>query len=436
MFKQSRFITHDRYRRTLLSAVCIALASQINIQTYTPGFILTLSVFLLPIFLYFNGDFNPFQLTITIALASPIFRGILLFISHDVSTNTNVLYVVADMAFYLCYGTLYYVLYWRHGQRRQTTFFLTIVLCDYLSNLLEVSILLGFTHYTYRLFQILFVTALLRSLAACLLAFLYHYFTLMMRKEDHEQRYYHFIWVASAVKSEVYFMRKSISEIENIMKNAYLLNQKLEKTDVDPRDRDMALGIARDVHEIKKNYLNVIRGLGDYFSDDQDTPMQLAEILRVTTRYIREYLKAKQPEVVIEMHNQVDLVVPNHYYVVSILSNLIFNSADALLDQPSGIIQVTVTDAGDNIQINVSDNGCGMSPDTMAMIFEPGFTTKFNEQGDVYRGIGLSHVRIIAQEQFDGDITVDSKLNQGTNFQVTLNKQRLMQEEELWISTL
>ena len=130
-------------------------------------------------------------------------------------------------------------------------------------------------------------------------------------------------------------MRKNISEIENVMKNAYLLNQDLQHTDIDKAEQDKALQIARDVHEIKKDYQNVIRGLGDYFNDDEDTAMQLSDILTITTSYIRESIKAKFPHVTIEVHNHVDLVIPNHYYVVSILSNLIFNSVDAMENQPS-----------------------------------------------------------------------------------------------------
>lgn len=430
MFKQSRFFKHERYQRIALAAICIALASQVNFQTYAPGFIVTLSVFILPVILYFNRDFNPIQLTVAVAIASPVFRGLLLFVSHDVTPQTNVRYILADVAFYLCYGLLYYLLYWRRGQRGNTTFFLTIVLCDYLANLLEVSLLTDFSHYTYQLFQILFVTALTRSLISCLLAFLYHYFRLMLRKEKHEQRYYHFIWVASAVNSEVYFMRKNISEIENVMKNAYLLNQELQDANVSTAEKDKALQIARDVHEIKKDYQNVIRGLGDYFNDDEDSAMQLADILKVTTDYIRESIKPKSPNVTIEVHNHVDLMVPNHYYLVSILSNLIFNSVDAMEDQPSGAVIVSVVDKGNHILLNVSDNASGMDPETLSMIFQPGFTTKFNENGDVYRGIGLSHVKIIAQEQFDGDIHVTSELGKGTNFQVNLSKKRLEQEEE------
>lgn len=430
MFKQSRFFTHERYQRIALSAICIALASQVNFQTYAPGFIVTLSVFILPVILYFNRDFNPISLTVAVAVASPVFRGILLFISHDVDSHDNVIYILADMAFYLCYGLIYYLLYWRRGQRSNTTFFLTIVLCDYVANLLEVSLLTSFSHYTYQLFQILFITALIRSLVSCLLAFLYHYFQLMLRQENHEQRYYHFIWVASAVNSEVYFMRKNISEIENVMKNAYLLNQDLQQENVSEAERDKALQIARDVHEIKKDYQNVIRGLGDYFNDDTDTAMQLADILKVTTDYIRESIKPKFPNVTIEVHNHVDLMVPNHYYLVSILSNLIFNSVDAMEGRPSGAVIVSVVDRGSDILLNVSDNASGMDSETLALIFQPGFTTKFNENGDVYRGIGLSHVKIIAQEQFDGDIHVESELGKGTTFTVKLSKKRLEQEAD------
>ncbi|KRM57560.1 sensor histidine kinase [Secundilactobacillus malefermentans] len=429
MFKQTRFIMHERYQRILIAATCIALASQVNFQTYTPGFILTLSVFLLPVFLYFNADLNPIQLTLAIALASPIFRGILLFIGQDASTTKILQFIATDMVFYLSYGIIYYLLYWRRGQRNNSSFLLTIIICDYVSNLLEVSLLTGFSNYSYRLFQILFVAALVRSLCSCLLAFLYHYFTLMLRDENHEQRYYHFIWVASSVKSEVYFMQKNITEIENIMKNAYLLNQDLQKLDVGQKQKTMALDIARDVHEVKKDYQNVIRGLGDSFSDEQNEPMQLADILKVTTNYIRESIKTKHQSVVIDVHNHVDLIIPNHYYVVSVISNLIFNGVDALENIPNGKIRITITDDGSNVLIDISDNGSGMDEQTLAMIFQPGFTTKFNETtGNVYRGIGLSHVKIIVEEQFGGHISVESELKKGTVFHLILSKQKLLQE--------
>ena len=157
--------------------------------------------------------------------------------------------------------------------------------------------------------------------------------------------------------------------------------------------------------------------------------MQLADILRVTTSYIRQSLKKKSQQVVIEVYNQIDLLVVNHYYVVSILSNLIFNSIDALQHQSHGLIKITVSDQGRNIEIDISDNGQGMDAQTLALIFEPGFTTKYNQNtGNVYRGIGLSHVKVLVEEIFAGSINVQSQVNQGTTFKVFLNKGRLINE--------
>ena len=81
---------------------------------------------------------------------------------------------------------------------------------------------------------------------------------LTVNSESHERQYYHFIWVASAVKSEVYFMKKTINEIEQVTKNAYQLNQRLKEKGL-PEEQAMAYKIAQNVHEIKNSYQNLIK---------------------------------------------------------------------------------------------------------------------------------------------------------------------------------
>lgn len=130
MFNNLNFVSWSRIKRVILAAICISLASQVSISTYTLGFTLTLSVFLLPVFLYFNADLNPLVIALGVALSSPLFRGLLLFISHDASNIDILQFIITDMAFYLMYGFLYYVLYWRKSQRNNSIFFLTILLCD------------------------------------------------------------------------------------------------------------------------------------------------------------------------------------------------------------------------------------------------------------------------------------------------------------------
>lgn len=58
--------------------------------------------------------------------------------------------------------------------------------------------------------------------------------------------------------------------------------------------------------------------------------------------------------------------------------------------------------------VEISDNGCGMSQETLAKIFEPYFTTKANGTG-----LGMTMVYKIVKE-FSGEILVYSKENEGT----------------------
>lgn len=58
--------------------------------------------------------------------------------------------------------------------------------------------------------------------------------------------------------------------------------------------------------------------------------------------------------------------------------------------------------------IEISDNGCGMSPEIVTRIFEPYFTTKANGTG-----LGMTMVYKIVKE-FSGEILVYSKENKGT----------------------
>jgi PAS domain S-box-containing protein len=110
-----------------------------------------------------------------------------------------------------------------------------------------------------------------------------------------------------------------------------------------------------------------------------------------------------------------------------IVMNLVANASDAIGDH-DGVVRVTIRRAaigqveaiekalaaGDYVQLEVSDTGCGMSPETQARIFDPFFTTKFSG-----RGLGLAVVHGIVRS-LRGAIEVASEPGKGTTFQVLL----------------
>jgi two-component system, cell cycle sensor histidine kinase and response regulator CckA len=113
-----------------------------------------------------------------------------------------------------------------------------------------------------------------------------------------------------------------------------------------------------------------------------------------------------------------------------VLMNLAVNARDAMM--PGGgeltIRTANVTErkaakldrpdlpVGEYVLLEVSDNGCGMSPEVQEKIFEPFFSTKEIGEGT---GFGLSVVHGIVK-QTGGYVYVDSQEGEGTTFSIYL----------------
>ena len=98
------------------------------------------------------------------------------------------------------------------------------------------------------------------------------------------------------------------------------------------------------------------------------------------------------------------------------LENIIKNSVDAIEDK--GTISIVVQNDSDHSYIYIKDNGKGMSKKLFKNIFEAGYTTK--KRG---WGLGLSLAKRIIEDYHLGKIKVlESKINEGTTFEIRLNR--------------
>lgn len=99
-----------------------------------------------------------------------------------------------------------------------------------------------------------------------------------------------------------------------------------------------------------------------------------------------------------------------------VIMNLIINATHAITSKNMeglGTIHVDVDKNEHEVFIKISDNGIGMTPETIEKIFQPLFTTK--ERG-IGTGLGLSVSKKIVEEDMKGTIQCSSQLGQGTSF--------------------
>ena len=99
--------------------------------------------------------------------------------------------------------------------------------------------------------------------------------------------------------------------------------------------------------------------------------------------------------------------------ITQALGNLIKNAIEAMPD--GGTLNVSTQSVSEmKIQIQIRDTGIGMSPETLAQIFEPYYTTK-----DTGTGLGMAIVQRIITDH-DGEIFVESKEGVGTTVSIEL----------------
>src|SRR5690349_10315117 len=155
--------------------------------------------------------------------------------------------------------------------------------------------------------------------------------------------------------------------------------------------------------------------------------VDMRRFLDEVTTLIRPSLRSNI-EVIIETSDQLWNADADSGALELSLLNLAFNARDAMKD--GGTLRISATNQlltgepeglrGEYVALSVTDNGIGMSADTMERVFEPFFTTKSFGEGT---GLGLSQVFGFAK-QLGGAVTVESEVGKGSTFTLYLPASR------------
>jgi len=102
--------------------------------------------------------------------------------------------------------------------------------------------------------------------------------------------------------------------------------------------------------------------------------------------------------------------------LIRVVTNLVKNAIQAMPNNETPKIVISVGTNNGDVVITVSDNGSGVLEENKNKVFEPKFTTKTSGMG-----LGLAMVRNIV-ETYKGSITFVSEKGKGTTFKVTFPK--------------
>jgi two-component system sensor kinase FixL len=141
--------------------------------------------------------------------------------------------------------------------------------------------------------------------------------------------------------------------------------------------------------------------------------VDLKELLQEIYFMVRDDCEKKNIRTELKIDDNALLVTGDRYGLKQVFLNLFKNSIDAM--EHGGVLSIQTSLIGDQVEITLADEGCGIPEQDKEKIFSPFFTTKKHGTG-----LGLCISKRIIEEHADGSLSMKSKEGKGTSFKVSL----------------
>lgn len=391
------------FQQILLIGIFIIIGAQINMNLFIDNFRISIGTLIFPITFVMFGKYPVLPVTFISAVGVLTSRVLSEWLRYD---QIQFYSFFPEMIFYLVYGTLFYI-YSHKKETLSPDCAAVLFIFDYISNLTELLVRLGAGAFNIKSQFGILLVAFSRSLIIYGILFCLHHYKFSLLRREHALRYQRLLLLISKLNGEVVWMKKNTGLIEETMNTSYQLYRELEENGTDETLSRKALGVAKDIHEIKKEYLLILRGLSEALDLNlKDEGMYLTDILTVLKQSLTTESSDKKADISFQI--QENLYTENHYFLMSVFRNLLTNAIEASEKDNPQIHVIQSTDA-DSYLFDVTDDGPGILSEDLEQIFSPGFSTKINfTTGEISRGLGLNLVQDLIKNQWNGKIQVSS----------------------------
>ena len=184
------------------------------------------------------------------------------------------------------------------------------------------------------------------------------------------------------------------------------------------------------IEEHGNRAISIIKGILLYSrgKEDEFIPTDLAKLVKEYVWLSYHSMRANYKGFNLTIHEEyaTDLplqrIVPQDFSraVLNLMNNAcyaVYNKSKCVAVGFEPVIVVTLRRDGEQICLQIEDNGTGMPSEIRDKIFTPFFTTKPAGEGT---GLGLSITRSIIEEKHKGTIQVDSEEGQFTRFTICI----------------
>ena len=157
--------------------------------------------------------------------------------------------------------------------------------------------------------------------------------------------------------------------------------------------------ITVDIESIKENFL----------------PTKIPTVISKAIESVEPHAIRKDISINSTVEDDISIIEGDEGTLVEAVVNI---AGNAVKYSPTGSrVEIIASNIDEQVQIEINDNGVGISSDDLPFIFEDFYTSSSNQQIERGSGVGLALTRRII-EAHNGTITVESELGKGSKFKM------------------
>ncbi len=239
----------------------------------------------------------------------------------------------------------------------------------------------------------------------------------IIKQEQKEREFRRLLLLTSDVAGELLYLDNTLAQVESVTVQSHQLYKRLKTTG--PDEAEAALAVAREVHDAKKDFARLAARLRHVVvRESHGEHLALHTLVEVAVKANQALASEQGKTVAVYSSIEGRAEVAAYHRILAIINNLMSNAVEAI--PQAGAVWLDVRLREEHLYIEVRDTGIGIRREDLGIIFEPGYTTKYNPgTGQASTGLGLAQVKAIA-ESLAGEITVQSEPTKGSTFIVRM----------------